>query len=135
MRATREEEQEQVFLGMQAAVPASCCSICFPPPCLLATCSEASPCLKLSSMQPSQGDKEAVAIDGRIAAQKRAAQVAAQEEYERAVGAEHALLLKEEGNSMRQALQEKVSMPTAALCLSLPSAVPCIAPVMWPAHA
>ena len=66
-------------------------------------------------MQPSQGDKELVAIHGRATAHKRAAQAAAQKQYEEAVVAQHAELLREEGNAIREALQEKAS-PHAFVC-------------------
>lgn len=59
-----------------------------------------------------------MAIDSRVAARKRAAQAAAQKEYEKAVGAQHALLLKEEGNGMRKALQEKASKGPTHMRLS-----------------
>ena len=116
IKATKEEEQEHIFLGMQAAVTKRRCNEPAVPLC--SNC-KLNQCATILYTQRSLGDKEPVAIDSRVAAQKRAAQAAAQKEYEQAVGAQHTLLLKEEGNSMRQALQEKVAVFHSDLLQSL----------------
>ena len=59
-------------------------------------------------MQPSMGDEEPVAKEKRAGAGKKARQVEAQRKFEETLGASHAQLLKEEGATIREVLQEKV---------------------------
>jgi hypothetical protein len=125
---SKSEERELIFLGMQAPVTAfsvlprtHCChtksksSGWEDAAKTGGSASSVLDCKVLHAkycMQPSLGEREPVVIDSRAAAHKHAAQAAAQKQYEEAVVAQHAQLLKDEGNAIREALQEKASLPS-----------------------